>query len=890
MQKFFLFLTSTLLFTACQTQDSTPLYQGENYTIFNNRVEQGEYTAQVHSPVHITSDYQSPANATFPNFIEFKLAINGKDNEMPMGINHTFLLSPDDDGTIRLPLLKFGEKHAREQTANPNGSIASNTPLVIRVDASAVITAFEEQGFYETYSGQKIYREDYKGLYIAGNLAPLGWDFDNLAGRTERQLRDDNGDGIFEIILSLNPHNPDDFTAKEWQLKHNIDSYPQLASSIPLLDALYNMALDETEMNIEDDGTFRTGEEWPGVWTRDVSYSILLAYAITNPEVAKTSLMRKVKNNRIIQDTGTGGAWPVSSDRTTWALAAWEVYKVTGDTEWLRTIYPIIKNSVDDDFETLTDHRSKLIKGESSFLDWRKQTYPDWMNGVDIYESRCLGTNAVHAQTYHLLAQMAELLGEDGSSYEAASVKVKQAINQELWMDDKGYYAQFLYGRNNLMLSPRSEALGEAFTILFDIADETQSAEIVTNTPVLDYGIPCIYPQIPEIPPYHNNGIWPFVQAYWNWACAKSGNTAALEQGLAGMHRAAALFLTNKENMVADNGDFRDTEVNSNRQLWSVAGYLSSVYRIFAGLSFELDGLHIKPSIPQKYGDKLTLTNLKYRSGTVDITINGYGSHIKTCLINGEPSTPFIPATANGHQKVIIELDNMDGKELRRNTNANLFSLKTPRLSYDRNKLSWNSIEGASNYQIFCNGQLVQTSNNTEYICEASEYYSEYCVKAINGQKESFASQLVAIYPSSTLNIDAGPLGKKGNVSAKGYTGKGYIELTKKLNTVVATTLYVKQAGTYLIQGRYSNGSGPDNTDNKCAIRTLSINGQKAGVMVMPQRGKGEWSNWGYTNLISVKLNKGANQLRLSFESFNNNMNGDINTALLDELKVIPAQ
>ena len=47
--------------------------------------------------------------------------------------------------------------------------------------------------------------------------------------------------------------------------------------------------------------------------------------------------------------TGTGGSWPVSTDRIIWAVAAWELYKVTGDGKWLDAIYPYIKQSVEDD-------------------------------------------------------------------------------------------------------------------------------------------------------------------------------------------------------------------------------------------------------------------------------------------------------------------------------------------------------------------------------------------------------------------------------------------------------------------------------------------------------------------------------------------------------------
>jgi hypothetical protein len=67
---------------------------------------------------------------------------------------------------------------------------------------------------------------------------------------------------------------------------------------------LYNLSLEEARKNIEPDSTLRTGAQWGGVWTRDVSYSTLLAFAYHEPEVAKISLLRKVKRDRIIQDTG----------------------------------------------------------------------------------------------------------------------------------------------------------------------------------------------------------------------------------------------------------------------------------------------------------------------------------------------------------------------------------------------------------------------------------------------------------------------------------------------------------------------------------------------------------------------------------------------------------
>ena len=100
---------------------------------------------------------------------------------------------------------------------------------------------------------------------------------------------------------------------------------------------------------------------------------------------------------------------------------------------------------------------------------------------------------------------------------------------------------------------------------------------------------------MPDIKPYHNDAVWPFVQAYWNIAAAKAGNILALNKGLAALYRAAAFFGTNKELFVASNGDYRGTAVNSDSQLWSAAGNAAMIFRIIMGMTFEPDGIRFAP-------------------------------------------------------------------------------------------------------------------------------------------------------------------------------------------------------------------------------------------------------------------------------------------------------
>ena len=90
----------------------------------------------------------------------------------------------------------------------------------------------------------------------------------------------------------------------------------------------------------------------------------------------------------------------------------------------------------------------------------------------------------------------------------------------------------------------------------------------------------------------------------------------------------------------------------------------------------------------------------------------------------------------------------------------------------------------------------------------------------------------------------------------------------------------------YTFDWRYANGNGPTNTENECAIRTLFIDGQKAGVSIFPQRGKYEWSNWGWSNPLQVHLSAGKHKISLTYMPYNENMNLVINQAMLDELRV----
>jgi hypothetical protein len=677
--------------------------------------------------------------------------------------------------------------------------------------------------------------------------------------------------------------------SKEWNLSMDISKLPSYKSDQLIVDALFNLSTEESLKNIESDSTFRTGAKWGGVWTRDISYSIILAFAYLQPEVAKISLMKKVKRERIIQDTGSGGAWPVSTDRMIWAVAAWEIYKTTGDKKWLGKIYPIIKNSLDDDWKTIYDPSTGLFRGESSFLDWREQTYPKWMSNMDIYVSENLGTNIVHYQANNVFVEISKLLNKPNAEYHDRANNLKKSIDANFWINDKGFYGQYLYGRPNLNLSPRSEALGEALSIYFDLANSEKSKSIISKSPVTPFGATCIYPQIPEIPPYHNNAIWPFVQSYWNLAAAKTGNEKALVYGLSSIYRAAALYLTNYENFVAETGDFNGTEINSDRMLWSMAGNLAMVYRVFMGISFDTSGIAFSPTIPKVFGGNKTLSNFKYRNAILDITVNGFGKKIASITMDGKLlDKAFIPASTQGKHLIVIQMDNESFDTDSINMVPNYFSLKSPDAKQIGNKIQWPTISNADYYIIYRDSKLLKKTKETKLEIDESKT-ATYKVTAVDKKGwESFSSEPLLITPKNNLiTIEIEDFAAKSTLPYENFNGKGFVEFSSTFNKEVAIKVDVKKTGKYLLDFKYSNGSGPWNTENKCAIRSLYTNGNYTGAVIFPQRGTDLWSDWAYSNSYYVDLKKGENSIIVKFEDWNNNMNVEVNKMMLDNLRLI---
>ena len=398
----------------------------------------------------------------------------------------------------------------------------------------------------------------------------------------------------------------------------------RVRTASPLFDALFAMAqedLNEDSVDAITDAAFDhgrpircrcfiAGQKWPFVWTRDVSYSIDLGLWRLDPARARASLLFKISPSAgpappglyVMQDTGSGGSWPISTDRVVWFLGARHLLE---DHAFADTVYQALTDTLAQDRRYVFDSRIGLYRGETSFLDWREQSYPAWTahNVVFIAQSFALSTNVLYYQALQLAAEMAQQRGQQAAAarYLRQAAALRQAINARFWRPDRGLYMSYIGGPTDPEPFDAYDLLGLDLAITSGVADSRRAMESLEHYPAWPAGSPVIWPERRDQPIYHNGAIWPFVSEYTLRAARQVGDPSLIAQEVQSMMRGAALNASNMENysLLSQSthvpGMLGGPAVDSTRQLWSVAAYLDMVLRGVFGL--EDDG-RIEPELP----------------------------------------------------------------------------------------------------------------------------------------------------------------------------------------------------------------------------------------------------------------------------------------------------
>lgn len=712
----------------------------------------------------------------------------------------------------------------------------------------------------------------------------------------------------------------DYFGERRERIIKEYEGYPRVETKLPIVDLLYKMAIEEINLNIDKKGFFVAGAKWNSAWTRDMSYAIYLSLGFLFNETSEKSLETRVYKEKILQDTGTGGSYPISTDRMTWAMAAYETALYKNDLEYYKNIYNVIKNSMLQDMDTVFDSKTHLFKGEQSFLDWREQTYPRWMTPRDIGDSFALGTNMNHLIALGVLEKLSVIVGDRDYTghWKELYQKVKHSIDTWFWSETQGYLSAYVINGIYPYRYQGYETLGTSLAIIEGLLDSDrsfQSLNVLESTP---YGMSVVAPQLKDIPPYHNNGIWPFVQSYRGLAAARTGdNDTALEE-FAAVIRGGSVFLSFKENMVASTGSSVGTEINSDRQLWSVAGYLSFIFRVVAGIDQTVEGLEFSPMIFRFMKNGITIRDFKYRGGIFDIIIRGQGSEIAEFRVDSEEKFGDDRIIGESyydgrHTIEIFMKDRRSGSEKAVVTKAKWDTLEeigaVNDLQLIDGVLTWRSnVSGP--FEIMSNGKVIAETELMKYKLEEVTAGEQYRV-IVKGRE--FVPQLVSnpvivesydntiLYDlekalvkggsktdkirGTKMKVDSTDASITSELKSQVFNGRSYIERWgNEKGDSITVRLNIKESGFYKIDYRYQRG-GPVNTGEACAIRELYLDGEFVKVLYMPQTGS--WLKWFFSTNAVVHLDKGRYKLTLKSGGKSFSQKERLNPINIDMLRVV---
>jgi hypothetical protein len=315
---------------------------------------------------------------------------------------------------------------------------------------------------------------------------------------------------------------------------------------------------------------------------------------------------------QVVQDTGSGGSYPVSTDRVVWALGARRVLDELDGAErvaFSRLAHEALRHTVEHDRDVVYDVDDGLYRGEQSFLDWREQSYPDFTANdvVPIAMGKALSTNLLHVSALELVRDLALEHGDavDADRFADQALALRGAIHDQFYVAEDGLFSAFIQTPLDTAPVRRYDLLGQALAVLTGVASSVEAQTILERYPHYGPGAPVIWPQQQDTPIYHNRAEWPFVTSYWLRAAKSANHDAVGAKMVRALMRGSALHLSNMENFEAGTGAAFVSEgpssgpvVNSRRQLWSVAGYLSMVQHTLFGLEASDDGLRVDPWVP----------------------------------------------------------------------------------------------------------------------------------------------------------------------------------------------------------------------------------------------------------------------------------------------------
>ena len=719
-----------------------------------------------------------------------------------------------------------------------------------------------------------------------------------------------------------------------------LEDAPVLRTGHTLFDAAYALALAEArelsvprirdaawndglEIECPPPGCFETGAEWPYVWTRDTGYALQLGLAFFDPPRGLSSLLFKVSDRReggspeFVQDTGTGGSWPISTDRVVLALGARALrpYLSAADRQRFDArFYEALGNTLARDRQTVFDPEDGLYRGEQSFLDWREQSYPAWAatDLAHIGMSKSLSTNVAHLEALRFFATLAAERGEPTRAAEAQAqaAELSAAIVLGFSLAGEELLSSLIYTKLDEAPARRFDLLGLSLAISAGVLPEAQGRAALSAYPTLPFGPPVMWPQEQFVPIYHNRAIWPFVTAQAAIAAKQVDHPAIVSHALRSLFEAAVLFLSNLENLelvsglsYVEDGVYSGPVVGSERQLWLVGGYLGAVNEVLFGLEAEEQGLRVRPYLPKSLraalfrdSEVLQLSRFPFQGRHLSIRLllpppsaRRAGIYrVGSRRFNGASiSDALIPvdlwAEENLLEIQLLDADEAPGPEMRELTDVSdyrqLFGPRTPQIESVSRDAGGVSVSWQGAGETLSDIEFSLRRNGLEIAAGLAGTVLQHldaaglgvgrvpCYSLESRYRASWnvshRSKPVCLFdaPDAVQSFQADAFTATGGTLSQEHGRWHYQSWGDPGHQISSPTFVAARSGTHLIQLVGANGAGPHDTGltaggKRLSVRTVPADNLVAeGLVFLPQTGS--WADWRESAFVSAELTAG---------------------------------
>lgn len=464
---------------------------------------------------------------------------------------------------------------------------------------------------------------------------------------------------------------------------------------IALGDLYGNIRLFRDGLLEEEKPVILAGMEYDTPWTRDAAINVWNGAGLLFPEAAKNTLLSVL----VPEPEGIrigGQYW----DAIIWVAGAWQYYLFTGDKDFLSLAYKAVKRSLSwfeereyqeklqlfsgaacygDGISAYGDEFSETNQGDSGITHWwecnkdRLETKNRNRGGIGL-PMYTLSVNCLYYQAYVTAGKMAEELGEARDCHwMEMEGQLKKSIDQNFWNEENGSYLYYLSPLRDDWACSAQEALGLAFVILFDIADERKKKRILKTCEITPNGIACVWPSFSRYDTIdgtgfgrHSGTVWPHAQGFWADAAKYAGSSSACWREIAALTANAWRDQQFGEiyhpvtgelyGGLQEQGGTISLWHSCNRQTWSATAYLRMVFMDICGMRFTAGGIEFSPDLGEEL-KSVKLKGLSYRDCMISLEINGKGTNIREFSINGRTrKQPFLSAKERGDINIKIQL------------------------------------------------------------------------------------------------------------------------------------------------------------------------------------------------------------------------------------------